>query len=305
MTLFRLVVVMILTSAAVGQTCKFSTSGTTTTLQNDCSTSTSISVPNGFTLNGNHHLITVVDPGNGQFFSGPVITNVGGVGSVKNLTIDTPQLGSCSAVEGISFNSTTGSITGNTILHMGRTAQSCATGSTGVELINPVNVVVSVNRVLFGNGPALSVTCPEWPNCSGGGTVTVTNNEFSTSLNQTLVYVSGVGGMFTGNVLDASVIYFDAVVLTNTLPGFKVTSNDINLAAGGASGSGIYVGSDHTVVTGNRVFDWGVNESGAVGINNVGLTNPATNKITNNEIRCYGTPVVNSTGVNAVLNCPF
>ncbi len=305
MTFFRLVVVLILASTAVAQICKFSTSGTTTTLQNDCFTSTSISVPNGFTLNGNHHLITVVDPGNGQFFSGPVITNAGAVGSVKNLTIDTPQLGSCSAVEGISFNSSTGSITGSTILHMGRTTQSCATGSTGIELINPVNVVVSANRVLFGNGPALSVTCPEWPNCSGGGTVTVTNNEFSTQLNQTLVYISGVGGVFTGNVLDASVIYSDAVHLTNTLPGFKVTSNNINSASGAASGSGIYVGSDNAVVTGNRVFDWGVYESGAVGINNVGVTNPATNKITKNEIRCYGTPVVNGTGENAVLNCPF
>src|ERR1700694_254907 len=117
MTFLRLVVVLILASTAGAQTCKFSTSGTTTTLQNDCLTSTSIRVPNGFTLNGDHHLITVVDPGSGQFFSGPVITNAGPVGSVKNLIIDTPQLGSCSAVEGISFNSTTGSITGNTILH--------------------------------------------------------------------------------------------------------------------------------------------------------------------------------------------
>jgi hypothetical protein len=296
-----------LTSAAVvvAQTCKFHSSGTTTTLQNDCSTSISISVPNGFTLNGNRHLITVVDPGNGQFFSGPVITNAGPAGSVKNLIIDTPQLGSCSAVKGISFTSTTGSITGNTILHMGRTAQSCTTASTGIQLINPVNVVVSGNRVLFGNGPALSVTCPEWPNCNGGGTVNVTHNELSTSLNQTVVQVAGVGGALTDNLLDNYVIYDVALYLTNTLPGFKVTSNNINLAEGAASGSGIYVASDSAVVTGNRVFDWGVNESGAVGINNVGLTNPATNTITKNEIRCYGTPVVNSTGANVVLNCPF
>lgn len=305
MTFFRLCAVLLLTSAAAGQTCKFSTSGTTMTLQHDCVTGTPISVPDGFTLNGNHHLLTVVDPGNGQFFSGPVITNAGATGSVKNLIIDTPQLGSCSVVQGISFNSSTGSITGNTILHIGRTAQSCTTASTGIELINPVNVAVSGNRVWFGNGPALSVTCPEWPNCTGGGTVNVANNEFSTSLNNAVVEVSGVGGAFTGNLLDNYVIYDVALYLTNTLPGFKVTSNNINLAEGAASGSGIYVASDNAVVTGNRVFDWGINETGAVGINNVGLTNPATNKIANNEIRCYGTPVINGTGSNVVLNCPF
>lgn len=275
------------------------------TLQHDCVTSTSISVPDGFTLNGNHHLVTVVDPGNGQFFSGPIVTNGGAAGSVKNLIIDSPQLGSCSAVEGISFNSTTGSITGNTILHIGRTAQSCTTASVGIELITPVSVVVSSNRVWFGNGPALSITCSDWPNCHGGGTVNVTNNEFSTALNQTLVQASGVGGAFTSNLLDAVVIYDVALYLSNTLPGFKVTSNNINSASGAARGAGIYIASDNAVVTSNRVFDWGINENAAVGIDNVGLTNPATNKVTNNEIRCYGVPVVNVIGANSVLNCPF
>ena len=132
----------------------------------------------------------------------------------------------------------------------------------------------------------------------------VTSNEF-TSVYSTIVQVSGVRGSLTGNFLDDYVIYDVALYLTNTLPGFKVTSNNISSEEGAATGSGIYVGSDNAVITSNRVFNWGTNESGAVGINNVGLTNPATNKVTNNEIRCYGTPVVNVKGSNVVLNCPF
>jgi hypothetical protein len=305
MSFLRLAVVLFLGSVAVGQTCTFKTSGTVMTLQHDCVTSTSITVPNGFTLNGNHHLITVVDPGGGQFFSGPVITNAGPVASAKYLLIDSPHLGSCTVVEGISFTATTGTITGNTILHMDSIVQSCPMTSTGIELINPVNVTVSSNRVLYGNGPALSVTCPEWPNCSGGGTVTVTNNEFVSASNQRVVYVSGVAGTFSGNTLDASVVYNDALYLSNTLPGFKVTSNNFNSASGAASGSGIYLASDNAVINGNRVFDWGINEIAAIAINNVGATNPATNKIANNQIRCFGTPVVNPNGSNVVQICPF
>ena len=180
---------------------------------------------------------------------------------------------------------------------------NCVTQSTGIELINPANVAVSNNRVLYGNGPALSVTCPSWPNCNGGGTVTVSNNEFIASLNQVVVYLSGVGGSFTGNTLDAGVIYNIALHLTNTLPGLRIDSNRINLQSGAATGAGIYVGSDNAIITGNRVFNWAIFESGGVGINNVGATNPASNTIKNNSIRCYGTPTVNVTGSNTVVPC--
>ena len=180
---------------------------------------------------------------------------------------------------------------------------NCVTGSTGIELISPVNVTVSNNRVFYGNGPALSATCPSWPNCNGGGTVSVSNNEFSTSLNQVVVYLSGVGGSFTGNTLDAFVIYNIALHLTNTFPGLRIDSNRFNLASAAATGAGIYVGSDNATITGNRVFNWGIFEGGAVGINNAGATNPASNTIKNNSIRCYGTPTVNVTGSNTVVPC--
>ncbi len=304
MSCLRAMVLLFMATVSAAQTCSFAISGTTMTLKSDCVTSSTITIANGFTLNGNNHLITVVDPGNGVFFSGPVITNAGAAASVKNLMIDSPRLRSCSVVEGISFTSTTGLITGNTILHLDSVG-GCQRESTGIELITPVKVTVSANRVLWGNGPALSVTCPSWPNCSGGGTVSISGNEFTTSLNHTVVYLSGVGGSFTKNALDANVIYNHSLHLTNTFPGMQITSNNFNLASGAASGNAIYLGSDNAVITGNRIFNFGINESGAVGINNVGASDPASNNIKNNQIRCYGTPVVNGTGTNTVLSCPW
>ena len=96
---FRTVVCVLLSGMAAAQTCRFTVSGTTMTLRNDCVTSTTVTVPDGFTLNGNKHLLTVIDPGNGQFFAGPVITNAGSTASVTNLVIDSPHLGACSVVE--------------------------------------------------------------------------------------------------------------------------------------------------------------------------------------------------------------
>jgi hypothetical protein len=291
-------VILPLSALTSAQTCNFKVSGTTMTLAADCTTAAAITIPDGFTLNGNGHLITAVDPGNGQFFSGPIVTNGGTTASVKNLLIDTPAFSSCGPVsQGIAFSGASGSITGNTILHIG--AQYCTIAqNTGILVTNSTSVIVSSNRVVFTYGSALSV--------SGGGTVNVTGNEFSTSLCcGTVVSLSGVAGSFANNSLDSDAVYQTALQLDNTAPGFKVLSNNINLRSGAAMNSGIYVGSDAAVINGNRVFNWSLNPSTATGINNVGVANSASNKITNNEVRCYGMPFANTSGNrNSILACP-
>jgi hypothetical protein len=293
------VIILPLSALTSAQTCNFKLSGTTMTLAADCTTAAAITIPDGFTLNGDGHLITAVDPGNGQFFSGPILTNAGATASVKNLLIDTPAFSSCGPVsQGIAFNGASGSITGNTILHIG--TQYCTTAqNTGILLTSSTSVIVSSNRVIFTYGPALSA--------SGGGTVNVTGNEFSTSLCcGTVVYLSGIAGSFANNSLDSDAVYQTALRLENTAPGFKVLSNNINLRSGAAMNSGIYVGSDATVINGNRVFNWYSNPTGATGINNVGVANSASNKITNNEVSCYGMPFANMSGNrNTVLTCPW
>jgi hypothetical protein len=291
-------------ATAAAQDCMFTVSGTTMTLKNDCIVSGPITIPNGFTLNGNNHLITAPDSGGGRFTQG-VVTNGGAVASVKNLLIETVPAGTCGSntTNAIWFDSTSGSITGNTLIDTGD--WNCVGRNSGITLMSPVNVTVSGNLVAYSYGPALSITCFTWPNCTGG-TVNVTGNVFSTwDCCTAVVYLSGVGGSFTNNKLDALVVYGTTIQMDNTAAGFKVASNSLNLASGAATQYGIYVDSDGAVVTGNRVFNQGANESSAVGIYNRGATNPTTNKITGNEIRCYGTPAFQVSGQNVFLTCPF
>jgi hypothetical protein len=291
-------------ATAAAQDCMFTVSGTTMTLTNDCVASAPITIPAGFTLNGNKHLITAPDSGGGVFTQG-VINNGGTVAHVKNLLIETVPAGACGSYTStaIWFDSASGSITDSTLINTG--VSNCVGGNSGITLVSPVNVTVSGNRIYNTKGAPLNITCSTWPNCSGG-TVNVTGNEFLTSYCcNPLVYLSGVGGSFTGNMMTASLIYGTAIEMDNTATGFKVASNIINLGAGAASQYGIYVDSDNAVITGNRIFNAGVNEGSAVGIYNRGATDPKTNKITGNEIRCYGTPTFQVTGQNVFLTCPW
>src|SRR5438132_725972 len=71
--------------------CSFTTAKKTMTLNGDCTTDTSIIVPNGITLDGVGHTITAVDPISGHF-TGGVIQNGGATANVTNVTITTSGL---------------------------------------------------------------------------------------------------------------------------------------------------------------------------------------------------------------------
>jgi hypothetical protein len=80
-----------------GATGVITTSGTTVSLNEDCSTTTPLTpVPNGFTFEGNNHTISFSDPAsgpNGPHFSGAVIQNAGASMNVQDVTIDGPPNG--------------------------------------------------------------------------------------------------------------------------------------------------------------------------------------------------------------------
>ena len=122
--------------------CSFTTSGTTMTLDADCTTDTTILVPHGFTLNGAGHTITAIDPSGGHFL-GAVVRNAGAIANVTNLSITTDDLadvcdGSGSPdnrLRGILFDGAAGSITDNTVEEINQGASGCQEGNA-IEVRN-------------------------------------------------------------------------------------------------------------------------------------------------------------------------
>src|SRR5688500_9486672 len=89
-TFATLVLVLAATSLASAQ-CSFTTVKKTMTLSADCTTTTSIIVPNGFTIDGAGHTITAMDP-IGDHFKGGVIQNGGASANVTNVVITVSAL---------------------------------------------------------------------------------------------------------------------------------------------------------------------------------------------------------------------
>ena len=102
----------------------------TMTLNTDITTDTTIGVPNGYTLNGNGHTITAVDPVGGAF-NGAVVQNDDALMHVKNLKI----AGASTAVEqcarvlnGVAFMAASGSIKNVTLTDIGLPETGCQIG---------------------------------------------------------------------------------------------------------------------------------------------------------------------------------
>jgi parallel beta-helix repeat protein len=116
------VVVFLMFTALANAQCTFTTVKKTKVLNGDCTTSTSIIVPNGFTLDGAGHTITAVDPVGGHFVGG-VVQNGGASANVTNLKITSSNLANvCDAgadrLRGILFDGASGSITNNQVTNV-------------------------------------------------------------------------------------------------------------------------------------------------------------------------------------------
>jgi predicted extracellular nuclease len=119
--------------------CQFSTSGTTMTLLTDCITDDTIHIPNGWTLDGDGHTITGVDPEDGHFL-GAVVANAGAVAHVTDLTVTVDGLADvCDAgaarLRGILFDGAAGSITNSHAVDINQGPSGCQEGN-GIEVRN-------------------------------------------------------------------------------------------------------------------------------------------------------------------------
>src|SRR5882762_4218307 len=89
--LLAAIVLTLRSTAAADAQCTFTFAKKTMTLNGDCITTTSIIVPNGFTLDGAGHTITAMDP-LGDHFKRGVVQNGGATADVTNVTITTSAL---------------------------------------------------------------------------------------------------------------------------------------------------------------------------------------------------------------------
>src|SRR5688572_13325179 len=104
----------------------FSGTGSVRKLKADCRTDVTITVPSGWTLNGNANTIVAFDPPGG--FKGAVVRNAtaGDINvTVTNLIVDTENLtdangcqGGNDRLRGIMFDDASGKILNNTVLHI-------------------------------------------------------------------------------------------------------------------------------------------------------------------------------------------
>ena len=192
--------------------CTFTFAAPVNTLDGDCTTSESILIPNGETLNGGGFTITAVDPLVGHFL-GAVVTNEGAVANVTNVTITALGLADvCDSgddrLRGILLDGASGSITGNIVTGVRQgTTSGCQEGNaievrnlpfdnTGSDLLvtitgntvsgymkNGITANGSVAATITGNtvtgdGP-INYTAQNGIQIGFGATATVSNNTVS------------------------------------------------------------------------------------------------------------------------------
>lgn len=119
--------------------CTFTTVKKTMTLTGNCTTTTNIIVPNGFTLDGAGYTITAMDPF-GSHFKGGVIQNGGASANVTNVTVTVSGLADvcddgADRLRGVLFDGASGSITNVKAIDINQGISGCQEGNA-IEVRN-------------------------------------------------------------------------------------------------------------------------------------------------------------------------
>ncbi|MCU0988736.1 MAG: right-handed parallel beta-helix repeat-containing protein [Xanthomonadales bacterium] len=280
--------------------CAFTNSGSTMSLDADCTTDETIYVPDGWTLDGGGHSITAVDP-DGDHFRGAVVANEGAAAHVTSLVVQTSGLanacdGGDDRLRGILFEGASGSITQNTVQNINQGASGCQEGNA-IEVRNapfdgthPNTVAVDIEHNVVETYQKTGVVC------NGDADCTLRFNFVGESATQanlaanSIQYGFGATGVIehnhvAGNQWLGASDYSASAVLLYEADGTVLQKNNI----GGNSDVGVYLLSDGAVVDNNRIFDGGPdgNQTGY----DIGLGDWGTgNTITNNKIRGFDDP---------------
>ena len=279
--------------ARAATTCTFTTSGSTMTLDADCTTDSTITIPDGFTLDGAGHMITAVDPPSGHFV-GAVVQNGGATAHVKNLTVTASGLADvCDAgaarLRGIMFEGASGSITKSDVIGINQGASGCQEGNA-IEVRNAPfdgthpntqTVEIAHNNVqsyqktgILANG---DVNVNIHHNVVGGSAT-----QANLAANSIQLGFGAIGSVTQNHIDGNSWCCPDAAataVLLFDAQGAVVSQNNI----GGNADVGIYIASDGATVDNNRVFETGPDGFYDIGVGDYG----ANNSVTNNKVRGY------------------
>lgn len=200
--------------ASASTSCVFISSESTLRLTADCTTNSTLYIPEGFTLDGQGFTITAVNPSTGSF-QGAVIQNAGKVAHVVNVGVrGSGILNTCAQGEarlkGISLYKASGSILNSRVEDLHRGASSCEEGNA-IDVSNPpydgshpatLSVTISGNSVDRYQKTGIAV--------NGDVSATVSENAVGRAYEQVLVASNsiqvgyGAKGALTDNQIEGN-----------------------------------------------------------------------------------------------------
>jgi hypothetical protein len=298
-------------------TCTFTTVGTTMTLNADCTTDTTILVPDGYTLDGDGNTITAIDPAGGHFL-GAVVKNGGAEAHVTDLTVTASGLANvCDSagppdnrLRGILFDGAAGTITKNVVTNVNQGASGCQEGNA-IEVRNapfdgthPGTLQVEIAHNVVENYQKTGIVA------NGDVDVDIHHNTVGASATQenlapnSIQIGFGALGSVTHNHVDGnqwkggSGWASTAVLIYLASPGVVVSQNNI----GGNSDVGVYVVGDGAAINNNRVFDYGGDHPNSDDDTGIAI-NGNGNVVTNNKVRGFDVPYygLDDLGSNKVI----
>lgn len=276
-----LVLLVLPGSAAAADRCTFAKAGSTWSLTADCTTDRSIVIPDGITLDGNHHTIIAVDPADG-FFRGGVIVSGGRSAVVANVTVTAMKLADICQVgndrlRGIYFDGASGSIRGAIVVNVNKAGSSCQEGNAievrNLDTAGAVAVVDIADNAVDGFQKTGIII-------SGHVDASIRGNVIGASSAQSQMVANGIqvgpgaradleGNTVAGNNSPQGDSAATAILLLDSVRGTTVRANLIF----GNADVGIYVSANGVIVSGNQLVDTGPDGVYDIGIGNYGDDN--------------------------------
>lgn len=280
--------------ASAADDCAFAVNPDTMTLDllGDCTTDAPLIVPDGYTLDGNGHTITAIDPP-GDHFRGGIVENGGGWAHVRDVVLTASALanvcdGGADRLRGVLFDAAGGSVVGVTVDAVRQDASGCQEGNS-IEVRN------------VDGGPAVSVeiahiTVRGWMKTgivvNGDVDASIHHNRVEASANQAHLAANGIQVGFGARAVvehnqveGSSWCCADAVGTAILLYDSGATIVRHNNIRGNAD-VGIYVFADAAAIDNNRIFESGPDGAYDIGIGDYG----SGNQLTNNKVRGYDVP---------------